>query len=64
MTFTTEHLTKLQEALLTGASSISVEGRTITFRSQSELLALIEQVQKALNTPTTSPNKITATYNK
>lgn len=68
MDYSEADLLKLKEALLSGATSISVAGRTITFRSQNDLLTLIEQVKAALAAqspaPTVNPNKITATFKK
>ncbi len=68
MTYTESDLLKLKEALLTGASSVSIGDRTITFRSQADLLKLIESIQTNLQAededwiPTS--NTVQATWRK
>jgi len=49
MTYTEADLESLKKALLSGAQSVSVQGRTITFRSLVELKSLIAEVEAALN---------------
>lgn len=69
MTFTTEDLEPLKEALLSGALTITANGRTITFRSQADILKLIGQIEaqifQAENPESdTNPKKIKATWSK
>ena len=49
LTFTTADLDALKAAFLTGALSVSIGDRTVTYRSQRELLAAIQMVQDVLN---------------
>ena len=46
--FTQDQLDKLKEALISGATSISMDGRTISFRSQDDLRSLIAEIERAL----------------
>lgn len=69
MTFTESDLVPLKEALISGVSSVSIQGRTVQFRSMTELKALIAEIEKSIDassiTPSTAtPNKITATFSK
>ena len=47
--FTIEDLVSLKEALVSGASTVQVGGRMITYRSKKELLELIRLVEDDLN---------------
>ena len=49
MTFTQEDLDNLKEALLSGAASVMVNGRSITYRSKQDLIDLIRMVEDSLN---------------
>lgn len=69
MTFTTEDLAPLKDALLSGALTITANGRTITFRSQAEIQKLIQQIEDQIyaeENPTSSanPKSIKATWTK
>lgn len=69
MTFSESDLTALKEAYLTGALSISSNGRTVTFRSLAELKSIIAEVEANLaiqEDPDTAlpSNRITATWSK
>lgn len=69
MTFTESDLVPLKQALLSGVSSVSIQGRTVQFRSMNELKALIAEIEKSIDansaTPSTAkPNKITATFSR
>lgn len=69
MTFTTEDLAPLKEALLSGALTITANGRTITFRSQQDILDLIQKIEASIysaENPTAdvNPKKIKATWSK
>ena len=51
--YTQDDLLALKQALVTGASSVTISGptgsRTITYRSKDELLELIRMVEDKLN---------------
>lgn len=70
MTFTTDDLIPLKAALLSGATSVSMNGRTVQFASIPELKKLIAEIEasiEAAENPTVTPinpNKITATFSK
>lgn len=69
MTFTTADLVPLKEALISGVSSVSIQGRTVTFRSLSEIKKLISEIEQSIdaaseNPSTATPNKIKATFTK
>lgn len=69
MTYTADDLAPLKEALLSGALTITANGRTITFRTQQEILSLIEKIEAqifAAENPSVSanPRKIKATWSK
>lgn len=49
ITFTQEDLDNLKEALTSGASSVTIGDRTVTFRSKQELLDLIALVSTQLS---------------
>ncbi len=59
--FTQEDLLNLKEALVSGASTVTVGGRSITYRSKKELLELIKIVQDELagNDPSVTENTST-----
>lgn len=69
MTFTESDLVPLKQALLSGVSSVTIQGRTVQFRSMTELKTLIAEIEKSIDansvTPSLArPNKITATFSK
>lgn len=49
ITYTQEDLDTLKEALVSGASSVTIGDRTVQFRSKKELLELIEMVKQQLD---------------
>lgn len=65
MTFTQADLANLKAALLTGALEVSVGDRTIRYRSQTEIIALIRLIEAQMaGSATQNPSKIQATYSK
>lgn len=69
MTYAAEDLIPLKEALLSGALTITANGRTITFRTQEDLQKLIQQIEAQIyadENPTSdvNPKKIKATWSK
>lgn len=48
VTFTQEDLDTLKEALVSGATRVTIGDRTVEFRSKSELLELIDLVETQL----------------
>lgn len=70
MTFTAEDLVQLKAALLSGATSISTNGRTVTFQSLKDLKKLIAEIEaaiKATEEPEVTPintNKVVAKFSK
>lgn len=72
MTYTTADLVPLKEALLTGALTISSNGRTITFKSNQELEKLIAKIELNIAAQEATPeepfvpvsNRIKATFTK
>lgn len=49
ITYTQDDLDALKEALLTGASQVTVNGRTIIYRSKKELMELIGMIEDQLS---------------
>lgn len=69
MTFTESDLVPLKQALLSGVSSVSIQGRTVQFRTMTELKSLIAEIERSIaasvpNPTTVKSNKITATFSK
>ncbi len=68
MTFTSADLVQLKAALLSGATSISSNGRTVTFRSQADIKKLIKEIEASIayeaEQTQANANKITATFSK
>lgn len=69
MTFTESDLVPLKQALLSGVSSVSIQGRTVQFRTMTELKSLIADIERSIaasgpNPTTVNTNKITATFSK
>ena len=65
MTFTQADLANLKAALLTGALEVSVGDRTIRYRSQTEIIALIKLIETQLaGSGAENTSKIQATYSK
>jgi len=53
MPYTQAQLDALEEAILSGASSVSYEGKSVTYRSIDEMLRLRTIMRKALGLLTT-----------
>lgn len=53
LTFTTEDLERLKEALLTGATRVRIGDREVEYRSLSEIAQLIKEIEAQLNPSTT-----------
>lgn len=69
MTFTTDDLAPLKAALLSGATSISANGRTVTFQSLGALRKLISEIESSIaaavpGASLINPNKAVATFSK
>lgn len=69
MTFNEEDLEPLKAALLTGATSMTIDGRAVTFRSLQELKETIQMVQDSIHreaNPESSgaPSNVRATFSK
>lgn len=58
MTFTQEDLAPLKEALLTGATTVSVAGRTVSFRSLSEIQKIIAMIEAQIEGEVEVPTKV------
>lgn len=58
LTFTTEDLERLKEALLTGATRVRIGDREVEYRSLSEIAQLIKEIEAQLN-PTTPKESLT-----
>lgn len=52
--FTQDDLDNLKEALVTGAMEITVQGRTIKYRSKDEIISLITMIEKQLTASSTN----------
>lgn len=57
--YTAEDLKNLRKALTSGAQSVSVQGRTVVFRSVSDLKTLLAEIEASLNAdlPDSDPDK-------
>jgi hypothetical protein len=67
ITYTQADLDNLKEALLTGAEEVHIGDRRLRYRSQAELIKLIQVVQAqvdGIKKLDTSPNLIQATFKK
>ena len=70
LTYTENDLASLKSALLSGAKSISINGRTVQFLSIAELKSLIAEVEQSLAAaadPEAKPintTRITAKFSK
>ncbi len=69
MQFTQDDLIPLKQALITGVTSISTNGRTVAFRSLSEIRSIIAEIEASIDASSPSPskinpNKIRATFTK
>lgn len=67
--YTQDDLIQLKLALASGATMVSVGGRTIQYRTKKELMELIKLVENELNgtteaDDTTNANMIVATFDK
>lgn len=49
MAYTIDDLTVLKEALVSGASQVTIGNRTIIFRSKTDLLELIRMIEGSLS---------------
>lgn len=66
MTFTSSDLEALKEALISGALSISSNGRTVTFRNTEDLLKTINMIEAQISkdqnpNQSLTPRRTTAT---
>lgn len=48
ITFTQQDLDNLKEALVTGLMEITVQGRTVKYRSQADIISLIGDIEASL----------------
>ena len=73
MTFNENDLIDLKKALVSGVTSMTINGRSVTFRSLSEIRQIIVEIETNLklqenaNDPDyklPNPNKVTARYSK
>jgi hypothetical protein len=65
ITFTSADLDALKEALLSGATEVSIGDRRIRYKSQAEIIQAIKMVQAALDgVPSESTTQIAATFSK
>lgn len=66
LTFTQADLDNLKEALVSGALRVRIGDREVMYRSQAELLKVIELVQNSLSAPSTddSPSIVQASFSK
>jgi hypothetical protein len=67
LSFTQADLDALKAALLTGATTVQIGDRTITYRSQKDLLAAMRMIENYLNgvdTDDSGPNTIQAGFSR
>lgn len=68
LVFTTADLAALKSALVSGALEVQIGDRKIKYRSQAELISVIQMVQNYLDGVSTSvddnPNMIKAGYSR
>lgn len=57
--YTQDDLNALKEALLTGATQVTVNGRTIIYRSKKDLMDLIKMIEDQLSGADTSDSSST-----
>ncbi len=55
VTFTQDDLDTLKDALVTGLTELTVQGRQMKFRTKDELVSLINMIENQLNASTTDP---------
>lgn len=48
MSYTTTHLAALREAIATGTLTVTYDGKTVTYRSLSDLLRIVALMERAL----------------
>lgn len=65
MNFTQDDLIALKAALLMPEAEVTIGDRRVKFKTQKEILQMIQIVQEALDgVPTESPNQIAASFSK
>lgn len=65
ITFTSNDLVALKQALLTGANEVQIGDRRVKYNSPSEILRVIRMVEEYLNASSTDSIKtIQASYSK
>lgn len=70
MEYSEDDLVPLKKALVSGVTSVTVNGRTVTFASIEALTKLINNIEASIKakdepaTPLVNPNRITATFKK
>ena len=62
MAVSQQMLDDLQNAYYSGATSVSYEGKTISYRSSSEMLGAIQSLKRALGIA--SPTRVVALFDK
>lgn len=66
LSFTQANLDALKEALLTGATEVQIGDRVVKYRSQKEILKMINIIEEHLNgiSSTSAPNTVVPSYSK
>lgn len=64
MGFTQADLDALKAALVSGTLTVSIGDRTVTYRSQKDLIEAIKMVQAELSPPSSNPSIVKATYSR
>lgn len=73
MTFNENDLAELKKALVSGVTSMTINGRSVTFRSLSEIKQIIGEIEASIklqenandpNYTLPTPNKVTARFSK
>ena len=65
LTFTNADLENLKAALISGALSVKIGDREVTYRSQKEIIAAIKMIQEAIDGTTSSDlQNVKASFSK
>lgn len=61
MAWTTQQMQRLEKAIASGALTVRYADRTVTYRNQSEMLALLEEMRAALGLSTPQRTRYAST---
>jgi len=62
MAYTTTHLAAIESAIATGELTVSVDGRTVTYRSVSDLLKAKREIEAGLVSSGQTAKPVTQSY--